>query len=526
LTARKDGYQPATIPVDLTVASPSPFSITLKPLPVSLHLFSPFNTGNLFLDDKPAEAVPPDGQVAITPLEPGKHSIRIESGSQKASITFEVQPLTLPVISRPEAIGIDAVAVATFRDQAALASSIADLPVSVDNQDSGKLAGGQTTLKDLMPGSHSLAVGGWTGSLDAGPAPSMNVFIASLASQGRLNIEVKGADDAHVFVNGADRGPTQKGRYRLSLDPGNYEIKVARDGFFPVNPQRASVQKGSGSRLSFLLIPKPVAAAVAIPVELPTPPKIQQGAVIVDVSPPGAEVRFMRAGESAYQAFRPPSMDLEPGSYSFMARAPGYQEQTHSVEVTAGAQRRERFSLVAVKAPVVAPTTITHTMKADDWDKPWKMDGVWYVRQGGDFVLYRVTPTVGTFNFAVSPNSKGGVFGGLPKVRWVIGYLDPKNYIEFEIDKQSFASAEYRNGKKTDHTKKKPHGIESSSFVIQMAVDPGRVLVQIRSGDKWEPLDQWNESGRNFGEGSFGFRLPNQDQMYLTDFQFTQPAAR
>ena len=105
----------------------------------------------------------------------------------------------------------------------------------------------------------------------------------------------------------------------------------------------------------------------------------------------------------------------------------------------------------------------------------------------------------------------------------MIGYLDPKNYIEFEIDKQSFASAEYRNGKKTDHAKRRPHGVESSSFQIQMTVDPGRILVQIRSGDKLEQLDQWSESG-NYAEGRFGFRLPNQDQMYLTDFRFTQAA--
>ena len=103
-------------------------------------------------------------------------------------------------------------------------------------------------------------------------------------------------------------------------------------------------------------------------------------------------------------------------------------------------------------------------------------------------------------------------------------YLDPKNYIEFEIDKTSFASAEYRNGKKTDHTKRRPHGVDSPSFRIRMAVDTGRVLVQVNSsGDKYELLDQWSEIGHNFADGRFGFRLPGQDQMFLTDFKFTQP---
>ena len=522
LTARKEGYQPVTIPVDLRAASPAPFNVTLNPLPASLHLFTPFTAGNLYLDDKPSEAMPQDGQFAITPLQPGKHSIRIESGAAKASIMFEIQPLTLPVVSRPEASGIDAVAIATFRDQAALASSQADLQVLVDNQDSGKLAGGQANLKDLMPGSHTLAVGGWTGSLDSGPAPSMNIFLGSLASQGRLNVEVKGAEDAHVFVNGAERGTALKGRYRMSLDPGDYEIKVARDGFFPPKPQRTSVQKGSNSRLSFVLLPKPVAAPAALPSELPSPPKLQ-GSVIVEISPPNAEVRYARSGESVFQPFRGSSMELDAGAYVLMARAPGHLDQTRAVDVTAGGSHIVRFSLATVKAPVVAPTAITHTMRAEEWDKPWKMEDVWYTRQGGDFVLYKISPTTGIFTFAISPSGKGGIFGGSPKVRWVINYLDPKNYIEFEIDKQSFASAEYRNGKKTDHAKRRPHGVESSSFQIQMTVDPGRILVQIRSGDKLEQLDQWSESG-NYADGRFGFRLPNQDQMYLTDFRFTQAA--
>jgi hypothetical protein len=283
------------------------------------------------------------------------------------------------------------------------------------------------------------------------------------------------------------------------------------------------VQKGVGSRLSFVLLPKPVAAPAAVPAELPAPPKILQGSVTVDVSPANAEVRYARSGESTYQAFRLPSMELDAGSYVFIARAPGHQDQTRTVEVASGGSHPVRFSLTAVKAAVVAPTSVTHTMKVEDWDKPWKLEDPWYTRQGGDFVLYRIAPTAGTFNFAISPNSKGGLFGGAPKVRWVIDYMDPKNYIEFEIDKQSFASAEYRNGKKTDHTKRRPHGVEGSSFQIQMVVDPGRLVVQIFSAGKWEPLDQWNEGG-NYADGRFGFRLPNQDQMYLTDFKFTQPA--
>lgn len=520
LTVRKDGYQPATVAADLRAASPAPFNVTLSPLPPSLHLITPFNTGTITLDDKPSQPLGQDGQFAVPALEPGKHTLKIESGQAKAAIAFEVQPQALPVVSRPDASGIDAVAVATFRDQAVLASSIGDLQIALDNQNSGKLKSGEATLQNLAPGAHPLSVGTWSGNLDAGPAPIMSVYLASLASQGRLNIEIRGAEDAHIFVNGADRGTAQKGRSRLSLDPGDYEIRVARDGFLPVSPQKINVRKGSAARLTFVLVPRPVVATPA-PTELPVPPKLQ-GTVTLEISPPSAEVRFTRTGENNYQVFHGPSMELEPGSYAFVARAPGYLEVNRTVEVAGGTQA-VRFSLTAVKAPVVAPTPVVHTMRADEWDKPWTQDDIWYTRQGGDFVLYKITPTTGTFQFAISPRGSKGLFGGNPKVRWVIDFVDPRNYLECELDKQSYASAEYRNGKKTDHTKRKPHGITDGSPRIQITIDPNRVLLQIYNKDHWEMLDEWSEFGHNFSEGRFGFHLPNQDQMFLTDFKFTQP---
>ena len=53
-------------------------------------------------------------------------------------------------------------------------------------------------------------------------------------------------------------------------------------------------------------------------------------------------------------------------------------------------------------------------------------------------MLYNITPTTGVFRFAISPKASKGFLGigGNPKMRWVINYSDPKNYIEFQIDKQ------------------------------------------------------------------------------------------
>jgi eukaryotic-like serine/threonine-protein kinase len=522
LTAQLDGYQPASLPVDLQPDSSSPYNIKLKPLAASFHLFTPFKKGDLFWDAKTSEILADDGQLAVGALDPGKHTLRIESGSAKATISFEDQPLTLPVLEKPAATGVDAVAVATYRDQAVLTSSITDLPVLVDNQPAGKLAAGMLALKDLSPGPHTLTIGEWSGNIETGPAPSLSVFLGALASQGKLFINVQGSMDAHVFINGADRGIAKKGRYLVSLDPGDYEVTVSDQGFVAAKPEKVQLRKGVVSRLNFTLEPQPVAPVA--PAVVQPPPKVT-GNITVVVAPANAEVKYARNGDSSFQAFRLPTMSLDPGTYVFTAHAPGYGEGRGTVEVTPGGVRTLNFSLTLAKVTPAAPSQIVHTMRLEDWDKPWGMDGVWYTRQGGDFVPYKIVPASGVFRFAIAPKSSKGFLGigGNPKMRWVINYVDPKNYIEFQIDKQSYSSEQYINGKKVEHAKRKPHGLaEATSFEIQMTVAPTKISVEIRSGDDYTTLDTFSDADSNYTDGRFGFHLPNQDQIYLTNFSFTQ----
>ena len=82
-------------------------------------------------------------------------------------------------------------------------------------------------------------------------------------------------------------------------------------------------------------------------------------------------------------------------------------------------------------------------------------------------------------------------------MRWVLNYSDPKNYIEFQIDKQSYSSEEYRNGKKIEHAKRKPHGLtEATSFEVQMTVAPTKISVEIRAGENFMTLGRMERAGQ------------------------------
>lgn len=527
LNAQKDGYEPASFEVDLRSGAPAPaVTLTLKPLAPSFHVFTTFQSADVFWDDQAPDHIGDNGQYALTSVEPGKHTLRIVSGRSKAAISFESQPQNLPASLRLATSGVDAIALAAYRDQAVVTSSIGNLPVTLDGQPAGKLKAGQIKLNNLTPGSHMLTVGDWSGNFESSASPILNAFLGSLSNQGKLLVEVRGSDNAQILVDGALRGVAQKGRYQLSLDPGDYEVLAASPGFAAAKSQKVSVQKGVLSKLTFLLLPQPAPVAVAA-LESSIPAKLQ-GNVSIAVSPANAEVHYALNGETNVQDFRLPSMNLEAGTYVFTARASGYTERTRTVEVAPGSSVSVSFNLTPAKAAAVSPRVVTHTMNSDDWTHSWSMDGSWFTREGGDFVLYQITPTSGVIQFAIAPKSSHGFLGigGSPKMRWLLDYIDPKNYIECVIDKQSYWSDEYRNGKKVEHTKKKPHGAQGASFQFHLIVEPGGIVVQILSGEKYETLDQWTESGRDFTEGHFGFHLPNQDHIYLTNFLFEQQLAK
>lgn len=124
LTVQKEGYQSVSLAVSLASGTPAPYQVALKPLPAVLKLFTPFKSGEVFLDGKAVNPLAADGQFTLSTVDWGKHAIRIESGGTAASINFEIAAQALPVLHQPETSGdVDAVAVAVLKDKAVVACS-------------------------------------------------------------------------------------------------------------------------------------------------------------------------------------------------------------------------------------------------------------------------------------------------------------------------------------------------------------------------------------------------------------------
>jgi hypothetical protein len=190
--------------------------------------------------------------------------------------------------------------------------------------------------------------------------------------------------------------------------------------------------------------------------------------------------------------------------------------------VAAGAPQTIKLTLAPVAA--AAPAAVVHNLDLADWDKSFVDDGGWFTRSGGDFVLYRITPPSGAFLFSLRP--KDATFlRGSPKVRWVLNYSDNKNYILFEIDKESYTCTEYRAGRKTTRVDRKRHGWTSNTYTVSMTVAPERLTVALIAQDGTSTLlDDWMKTAGTFTEGRFGFYFPGNDQMWLANFRHTESA--
>ncbi len=373
-------------------------------------------------------------------------------------------------------------------------------------------------------------------------------------------VVIAGQDDAKVFLSGKLQPQlTHAGQLRLpNLALKDYVVQVSKTGFQDPPQQQIHIRGGEQAKLVFNLQPQPRAASLTIQGGAPgTTVLIDQnpvgtiqsdGTFSVSTVNPGdhtVELRkdrfksrqftkhFVVGGaislaaadtalESAPAAltitFTPADakvaivkgellaivnsgvpLNLAPGTYTLTARTTDRFTRTSTLEVIAGQSKSLNLPL--------APNGMSK------WDDPaaWKHEGDSFIRKGGDFVLYGDVPSAGTFVFSAMP-AKGH------PLQWVLNYIDPKNYILFQMDDSNFSRTVIRNGEKTSEIKVPDKSDKKSFRTLSIRVSPTEVTHQIKHGDSWIVLDRWTQPGMNLSLGKFGFNLPGNDQVTLSSF--------
>jgi hypothetical protein len=465
-----------------------------------------------------------------------------------------------PIIAK----GILAVVVSTMGDHVHVYSSDARAKLSLDGQPPVDLAAEGTDLSSVAAGAHELTLSRageqYKLEIEVTAVPSLTAFVESGQNVGTL-VVVTGQDKSRVFLNGkALPQQTQGGQLRIAnLAPKEYSVRVDKPGYQDAPEQKIRIRKGEQGRLVFGLLPvlhmasliiqgAPPGATVLIdqasagtvqpdgtltlstiapgdhvidlrkdrfksrqikkhfvvgtPVTLAaseTAMESAPGELKITFSPADAQVTVTKAGEPPVKVSSGSPLSLPTGAYTLAARTSDNFLRTATIELTAGQSRNLDLSL--------APSGMSK------WDDPsaWKQENGAFVRKGGDYILYGVTPTSGTFVFSALL-TKGH------RLQWVVNYTDPNNYDLFQMDDNNFYRTDIRNGRKTSEAKI-PHKGEKKAFrTLEIHVSPTEIVHQINQGNTWFVLDRWTLPGTNLALGRFGFYLPGGDQVSLANF--------
>jgi eukaryotic-like serine/threonine-protein kinase len=555
-------------------AEPAPAqSVSVQPTPPvalpqpelpALKLSSDTAAGKVIFDDQ-APIDLQDAQWTLDKITSGDHTMKFESPAGSAWMTLTFASGALPLIKTPiSAKGVLAAVVSSMGDHLHVYTSDAAAKMRLDGQPPVDIPVDGADFASVTAGTHELTLSHGTEqyklTVEVAATPSLSAFVESGQNVGTL-VVVTGQDKSRVYLNGkALPQETQGGQLRIAnLEPKEYVVRVTKPGFQDAPDQKIRIRKGEQGRLVFGLLPVPHLASLSIqggtpgaavlidqtnagtvqpdgtltlssilpgdhvielrkdrfkakqlkkhfaagtPVTIAAPDATLDaapGELKIAFSPADAQVTLTKAGESPVKVSSGTPINLPGGTYTLAARTSDNFVRTTPLDLTAGQSRNLDLAL--------APSGMSK------WDDPsgWKQENGAFVRKGGDYILYGVTPTSGTFIFSAML-TKGH------RLQWVVNYTDPNNYDLFQIDDNNFYRIDVRNGQKTNDAKM-PHKGEKKSFrTLQVHVSPTEIVHQIKQGNAWFVLDRWTLPGTNLSSGRFGFYLPGGDQMSLASF--------
>lgn len=573
--AELNGYQPGHTSLETKTGSSNSVDLTLQPVPPpppllpSVNLVSDTGSGSVTLDDQQPMDME-GGRLTIDGLTAGDHKLKFESPQGDVALTFSTDAGTPPAVNgKITAKRVLAVVVGNLGSRVHVYCSETEAEVSLDGQPSAKISPDGLDLPNVTTGAHELLIKQGSDEyklpIDVSPVPTLTAFLQSGKNIGSLLVTVtqedgSKVDGVKVLLNGKlQKKFTKGGQLSIAnLDPKEYTVAVSKDGFQDAS-QMADIRKGEQRALTFVL--KPVQRFASLSIRGGTPgaqvflddkpvgtvqpdgtltvPSISPGDHVVELrktgyeskrlqkrltanaetsiasaeailqpltgvlvitySPPDAQVTLMKSGEASTGVASQGSLNLPPGTYTVQASS-------------AGMTRRKTVEVVAGKSAAVFISVGINGM--EKWEDPssWKQEGNTYTHKGGEFVLYKITPTSGTFTFDVILR-KG------KQIEWFFNYASITSYVHYVMDENNFSRSIVRNGTTTDEVKI-PHKskIKKAYQVVRITVSPNEIRTDIMDGANAQNLDKLTSPGTNLAAGKFGFYIPGNDQIAIANF--------
>jgi hypothetical protein len=434
---------------------------------------------------------------------------------------------------------------------------------------------GPLELGGFSAGTHQLVLGEGraqrTISFDVTSAAGLFVSLSSDRNVGTLEI-VANADGFQTIVNGRSTKVTQqRGRFYIyNVEAKAASVRISKNGFHSEpSEQRIVVRKGETTSVSFKLTPIPTTASLRLSGALPgtrvaldgAPQELQpdgsliatvsEGEHTIELARPGYKPKSLRVPFKAGQtvnlsgnqvmvdapttgkltvASRSPGnarvilrrdgidtpipgrdAEVPEGSYTLIATAPGYRDDSRSVTIAEGTSASVDVKLVS----------IPQIVRMEGWEDPagWRLEDPWYTRKGGEFVLFKASANEGTIQFTARHKGRQLLVFGGGRIQWVENFVDMHNYDLYQIDKERLSWKRVVNGRPGPE-QREPHRvtIKDDTYRLQLEVSSGQMTGKIFDGQTWMPLPRLGTLAPR--EGRFGFFLPGNEEVWISGFEF------
>jgi tetratricopeptide (TPR) repeat protein/predicted Ser/Thr protein kinase len=541
LEAALDGFRSARQTVMIrSQTAPDPVNFVLQPLPPVLRIVTDGRAGTVSLDNASAGELQ-EGQFSLENAA-GQHQLRVKAGSMEAAIPFDAPPGAAPKLTESFlAKGFRIVVIGSFRGRGHVYCSCNQAFITLDGKPAGEIAAGGADLS-ITPGHHELILDIdkrlWKTDVDVAAAPSLFASLSSAAADsnlGGLAISSTSGDaqvfgDMQVFVDGQQQKQLSRQKttvYVYNIQAGQHTVRLEKPGYQNFD---AMVAVRKDHPTAIVVAFKQLAAMATVHFRnLPAGTRVLVDTESFSTGPDGTVML--------------PLADVS-GARRILVQRPGSPPSLQSLTHTGGQDYEARDAVLAVEdipalppTPVVTPPSVSPSpistlpspkqagpVGMEGWDKPaWTgPEREWFSHKGSGIVLFD-RPPLGTLVFSaqrvVGLRIPG--FGG-SRIKWVLGYLDSRNYELFSIDKDFLYRRSYANGKPGRELKQK-HGvtIKDDIYVLNISLTPGKLVQQIAAGKEWKPLPELLPPGTYLGTGKFGFSLEDNEEIRLGNFSFT-----
>ncbi len=480
----------------------------------TVRLYTDLIPGTVSIDDAAPKDLT-DGELVLDNLQPGRHSLKVTGRNGNAAFSFDVPEKAAPrVVGLPSASNVMAVLVSAEGGQARLVTNAEHSAILLDGKPAGEVTADGLTLENLGKADHDLQV---TQDKDRQrfvltytPAPALTVYVKSDPNAGTV-VVVTGQDNADVYIDDKlYRRKTDRGQVRIPLKVGEYEIRVHKAGFIDPPSQTVDIKKAEETAVEFRLQPVPEVATLQIKGALPgTMVFVDKDFAALIGADGNSNITNVKPGDHIVELRRDQAL---PKRFERIFHT-GDMVVLSGPDVTLDKVITDNKP--APPAPVVAPEESNRSAQ----NYGMEMEGQ-QVRKGGGFVPYHVPKVAGHYTF----QAQGRIGGFLKhsKLQWYAGYQDSQDYVLFTIDGKHAIVREIRDGKSMEISKV-PFNADSNQWVqVDLAVRSGSITARVKTPEGgWTEVGSVVSPGRDFTQDKVGFYIPNNDEIAVSNFRFS-----